>query len=830
MGLFSFVSSTVKGASRSFDDLINAGYPESTAKKILSGELPMDTASRMQRAMEQGYRQEVFHAGSPELARADAIDPDAGRFERAGSGAFMTNSPVLGNTYMPPNMEDGGAMYKFLMRDSDYPVVIGNGRNWNEIDGYLDAPGQPDLERISGSTNEIARELRGRGFPGVTFQDITDMGPNYKAASGAADMMSGKDRDMRRALLSEMNDAEIYSVFDPSTVRSPLAAFDPDQRNSSNIMAGVGAAAVGAGLLAAPQESEAGVLGSVLKPVAGQRISTRYPTAKAATEDPLAENLIINTDAMRVSPKAFDTNAGIVGGYNTTRTGAKSSEGRTRAFIDEAADNLLYIFDNVRPEVRDVSKQWYVGANRIANELSEKHGVTVETASGVLAALSPQKDWYQNASLAERVLSVYRNGTNAPLPGEAIETARRIYGKPQYAEDLKAVETKPFEALTDNQKAMFIRSYDQTFNPRGYDIISPTGERVGPATTKAGNPGVTAWGSNSEIAKAIRVIENPTIENISAQMGQQHKVRNFYNNIVDPMYAQNNPSIGDITADTHAVAADLMKPLGGSALEVTHNFGGAGSASSALSGAQGTYGMHADAYRKAAAEAGVMPREMQSITWEAIRGLFPASFKTKNNVADINGVWDLYSKGKLSKDAARALIVEKAGGMDDPDWVVRPDSGIALPAGAASDKGVLSESGVSRSGGVDSRTRFIAAGMPAEWLGLGGAGAGAAGAVIRNPDGSTRKMTAMEQAMYDESQARIQPMIDAMAQDPGYIYGDLLPVKRMEDPAAREADSFGGFRPAIPNVLRDLAGSALRVSEGARTGMLDERALQELLF
>ena len=60
--------------------------------------------------------------------------------------------------------------------------------------------------------------------------------------------------------------------------------------------------------------------------------------------------------------------------------------------------------------------------------------------------------------------------------------------------------------------------------------------------------------------------------------------------------------------------------------------------------------MHADAYRKAAAEAGVMPREMQSITWEAVRGLFPASFKTKGNVADIDGVWNLYSKGKISKD------------------------------------------------------------------------------------------------------------------------------------------------------------------------------------
>ena len=89
-------------------------------------------------------------------------------------------------------------------------------------------------------------------------------------------------------------------------------------------------------------------------------------------------------------------------------------------------------------------------------------------------ALSPQKTGIERIAAGG---SSVCNGTNAPLPGEAIETARRIYGKPQYAEDPEAVETKPFEALTDSQKAMLIRSYDQTFNPRGYDIISPTGER-----------------------------------------------------------------------------------------------------------------------------------------------------------------------------------------------------------------------------------------------------------------------------------------------------------------------------------------------------------------
>ncbi len=236
--------------------LLEIGYPEPTAAKIALGDLPMDEASRMERAREQGYRQEAFHAGSPELASAEAIDPDAGRFERAYSGSFMTNTPVLGNTYVPPDIEKGGAMYRFLMRDEEYPVVLGGGRNWNEIDGYLDVPGQPDLERISGSTNEIARELRARGFPGVTFQDITDIGPNYKAASSAAEMMAGRDRELRRALLSDMSDAEIYSVFDPSTVRLPQAAFDPDQRGSANLLASPAAAGIGAAYLASRARNE----------------------------------------------------------------------------------------------------------------------------------------------------------------------------------------------------------------------------------------------------------------------------------------------------------------------------------------------------------------------------------------------------------------------------------------------------------------------------------------------------------------------------------------------------------------------------------------------
>ena len=45
--------------------LIKAGFPDSTAVKIASGELPMDTASRMARASEQGFNpDDVFYHGT----------------------------------------------------------------------------------------------------------------------------------------------------------------------------------------------------------------------------------------------------------------------------------------------------------------------------------------------------------------------------------------------------------------------------------------------------------------------------------------------------------------------------------------------------------------------------------------------------------------------------------------------------------------------------------------------------------------------------------------------------------------------------------------------
>src|SRR5262249_25727890 len=145
---------------------------------------------------------------------------------------------------------------------------------------------------------------------------------------------------------------------------------------------------------------------------------------------------------------------------------------------------------------------------------------------------------------------------------------------------------------------------------------------------------------------------------ISQLMGERHKVRNFYGNILDP-YSER----GEVTIDTHAVAAALMRPLAQSDAEVLHNFktsqqtgkkpeNWVGAKGSALTGVHGTYGIYADAYREAAAELGILPRELQSITWEGVRGLFPDVFKTAANKKVIEQVWrnpELSNTQKMEK-------------------------------------------------------------------------------------------------------------------------------------------------------------------------------------
>lgn len=425
-------------------------------------------------------------------------------------------------------------------------------------------------------------------------------------------------------------------------------------------------------------------------------VSTRLPTAVKATENPLQQRLVIDLEASKRDPEAFAHNVGLVRQYPNFVSKARTPDRQAEDFINEVKNNLLFLHDQVPEATRQRSKLWYDGARNIADRFASQYGVPDQAVAGVLAVLSPQKDWFMNVSLGERVLDIMSKAQTTRWDSSMDQMAQVIWSKPQYAPMVDAIRGKTLTEITDpGLKAMWLRTYDQAKLPREHQIVSPEGDFVGVRTNANGSPTKTAWGSLNEIGKAIVILDDPRIEIISSHLGQQHKVRNFYNNI----YAPTDPA-GHVTIDTHAVAAGLLRPLSGNSREVLHNFGSGmlgegGPKNSSITGVQGTYGLYAEAYRRAAQERGILPREMQSITWEAVRGLFPDTFKNPSNSAQIDSVWLQYRKGKMSLDEARNEVFRIAGGIDAPEWErAGLRAGAAQEVRAPADAGQLPGAGV----------------------------------------------------------------------------------------------------------------------------------------
>ena len=76
-------------------------------------------------------------------------------------------------------------------------------------------------------------------------------------------------------------------------------------------------------------------------------------------------------------------------------------------FVDHIKNNLLHLYNSVSPEYRERARQWYVGANRLSQQAADKYGLALHQVAGVMAALSPEKDWYMNYDLGIRTIDAY---------------------------------------------------------------------------------------------------------------------------------------------------------------------------------------------------------------------------------------------------------------------------------------------------------------------------------------------------------------------------------------------------------------------------------------
>lgn len=408
------------------------------------------------------------------------------------------------------------------------------------------------------------------------------------------------------------------------------------------------------------------------------------------------------------------------------------------ALIEHMKDNLLGLYGRVSPDVRSGSKLWYEGANSRSKNIAQTHDIPHENAAGVVAAMSPQKDWDQNVTLADWV--AHTAGTTAddatmspemtdwvnryalrkdpesvvtdPATGKETRFNAKT-GEPMHPasvsqqdvqRQLAEVNGVPWGQMTNTQKAFYTRAYyeahgppdhlmpvdDRTGQPAhwvddkgdrkyGYYINNPDGTHDGvlarygdEMVNVKGQPIPVSWGSTGEVSNAIHAFGAKSMSDISEALGDGHKVRSFYNNIIAPWSRK-----GDLTSDTHAVAAALLRPLGAGSPEAASGMGAA-APSNAETGLKGFYPHVAEAYRRAAKQAGILPREMQSITWEALRGLWsPREKMAKTNVkkgftspTDItNGIWQQYKNGQISMDDAHNAILGPQGEkINPPRW------------------------------------------------------------------------------------------------------------------------------------------------------------------
>ena len=234
--------------------LTSQGFPEDTAMRIATGELPMDAASRNARAVEQGYDpfETWYHGTADDIAAFDPAKSQSRDFGHAGKGTYVASHPGIARAYA------------------------------NTAAGSADANIMP-LRTSANNPLRISLEEK---------QALGQAGPSATARLQQQAISEGFD-----SVEVIMPNGEILErvIFDPANIRSTNAAFDPANKGKSALLGGLGGAAVVGGSMT-PEEAQAGPLKS------GIDVVTELAKRAAAGDTVAAEGI----RAYHGSPYSFD--------------------------------------------------------------------------------------------------------------------------------------------------------------------------------------------------------------------------------------------------------------------------------------------------------------------------------------------------------------------------------------------------------------------------------------------------------------------------------------------------------------------------------------------
>jgi hypothetical protein len=337
--------------------------------------------------------------------------------------------------------------------------------------------------------------------------------------------------------------------------------------------------------------------------------------------------------------------------------------------VQQMKDNLKWLYQFADPH----TQVWYDGARALVDDRVKIFGFSDASVAGVYAALSPTKDWDENVHIADALMDIVKNQQDHKWDKKMTATAADIWSGDNKAAKknqaaVKRIAGKSYGELTDlEEKAVWVRTYDEAHTDRSFREVLPNGAlgKIKRNEDEFGTPGKVVWQSVSSIKAAIRVLEaNGDREKIDAAFGNAHKVRSFYNNILDP-----NSANGDVTIDTHAVGAALLRQLSNKTVPVAHNFGNTpekknqppgwdAAGSSVKTGLSGLYPVYATAYHEAAKELGIQPRQLQSAVWVVKRETF-GNMNDKDKAAT-EQAWRDYSSGKATIAETREKIAKLA--------------------------------------------------------------------------------------------------------------------------------------------------------------------------